>query len=171
MPYRIKNNRTPSIMSFYPNVRGVGVAYFQSHQSFHSAGMITTRNRFSNEKYILRMQKYIDAYQPRVLILEEYRKSKGSVKKERIAKLIKEIAMYSKKQGIEVVLYKRSDIRDVFSLFRVRNKYDIAELLCTWIPFLEYYRYKPRSGERMEPYSSAVFEAVSLCVTLFYLKG
>jgi len=171
MPYRINNIRTPSVMSFYPNVRGVGFAYFQSQQSFHYAGMITTRNRFSNRAYMLRIKELINTLQPKVIILEEYRKSKGSVKKERITKLIKEIAVYSKKQGIEVVLYKRSDIRSVFSLFNVRNKYNIAELLCAWIPFLKYYMYKPRSSGRMEPYSSAVFEAVSLCVTWFYLKG
>lgn len=157
-------------MSFFPNVHGVGYAHFQSNQSFYNAVMITTRERFSNQKYLSRIKSNIDLYQPQVIVLEEYRKSKGSVKTERIAMLIKEIAVYARKHGIEVVLYKRSDVRDVFSLFNVRNKYDIAQLLCTWIPSLKYYMYKPRSAGRMEPYSSAVFDAVSLCVTWFYLR-
>lgn len=155
-------------MSFFPNVRGVGYSYFKQNKQHHNSGIITTRNRFTNDKYIMRMKELIHIYQPKVLVLEEYRKSRGSVKTERIANLIKAIADYAKKQNIEVVLYKRSDIRDVFSFYNTMKKYDIAKLICTWIPMLEYYMYKPRSGQRMEPYSSCVFDSVSLCITWFY---
>jgi len=131
--------------------------------------MITTRNRFTNEKYLHRMKEKIDVYQPRILVLEEYRKSKGSVKKKRTSELIKSIADYAKKQNITIMFYKRDHIRDVFSSYNVMKKYDIAQLICTWIPELQYSMYKPRNGG-MEPYSAALFEAVSLCLTYFYLN-
>lgn len=112
----------------------------------------------------------IQLYQPKVLVLEEYRKSRGSIKTERIRGLIKIVAHYAKHQQIDVVFYKRSDIRDVFSLFNVMTKYDIAKLICMWIPELTYNMYKPRSGQRMEPYSSAIFESISLIITYLYLR-
>lgn len=158
-------------MSFFPNTRGVGYGYFQSNQWYHSSGMITTRNRYTNEKYLIRMKELLTTYTPQVLVLEEYRKTKGSIKTKRIALLIKDIAHYARQQRIHVVCYKRSRVRDVFSLFEVRNKYDIAKLLCIWIPSLTASMYVPRKHEQMEPYSSAVFDAISFCITWIYLEN
>lgn len=171
MPHPFHYNSTPKILSFFPNVRGVGYSLFTEDRQHQTSGMITTRSRYTNDKYIIRMKERIDIHQPKILVLEEYRKSKGSVKTKRIASLIKTIADYAKKQNIEVVLYKRSNIRDIFSFYNAMKKYDIAQLICLWIPSLEYYMYKPRSGQRMEPYSSAVFDAVSLCITWFYRES
>ena len=170
MNYHLHKNRNPSVLAFFPNTRGVGYSFFQTNKKHYLSEMITARKRFDNEKYFKRMKEKIEEFNPQILVLEEYRKSKGSVKTERIQSLIKKIAEYSKKQNVEVCFYTRKHIRDVFSVYNVMTKYDIAKLICLWIPWLDYHMYKPRSGQRMEPYSSALFEAVSLVVTYFYLN-
>lgn len=164
------HNKIPSVLSFYPNTRGIGYSFFQSNKEHFVSEMITTRNRFSNEKYLQRMKQKIENFNPQIIVLPEYRKNKGSVKSERIRVLIKQIANYAKRQGIPIHFHTRHRIREVFSIYNVMTKYDIAKLICSWIPSLESQMYKPRSGQRMEPYSSAVFESISLAITYFYLN-
>jgi len=170
MLYHVQYNDIPSVIAFFPNVRGVGFSYFKPNKEHYHSGMITTRDRFNNSKYIQRIKECLDLYTPETIILEEYRKSKGSVKTKRIAELIRDISRYAKQHNITVVYYKRSNVRDVFSNYNLMKKHDIAQLICVWIPSLEQYMYAPRKEYKMEPYSSALFEAVSLCVTWFYLE-
>lgn len=156
-------------MSFFPNVRGVGYAVFVNNKYQYSA-MITTRKRCVNERYLERIKKLLLQYRPRVIVLEEYRKNRGSIKTERIRLLIKAIAELGRKNSITIIAYKRRSVRDVFSFYNVMKKYDIARLICLWIPKLERHIYKERNAH-MEPYSSAIFDAVSLILTHIYLNG
>ena len=92
------------------------------------------------------------------------------MRRERTRLLLKDLASYARREDIAIQCYTRHRIREVFSFYGIMKKYDIAQLICHWIPELEEYMYRERSGQRMEPYSSALFDAVSLVVTYYYLN-
>ncbi len=169
MDIRYTTTESSRTLGFFANTRGIGYTYFENGNHFYSA-MITARKR-DNDTYMKRVERVIFELRPQLVVIEEYQSTKGGIKKGRTRDLIQRIEKYVKKESIEVALYTRRQVRDVFSLYDVSTKYDIALLLCNWIPWLESCMYVPRKGEQMEPYSSAIFDAVSLVLTHGYLEG
>ena len=131
--------------------------------------MICARTR-DNRTYLKRVKAVIDQYQPKLIVLEYFKTHKDRHKTKRIRELIRSIAKYAQEQGIEIQYYSRAQVREVFSFYNAQKKYEIAELICTWIPELLLLMYPPREGERTEPHGSAVFSAVSLVLTHYYLN-
>lgn len=155
------------ILSFFPSIHGVGVSYMNFDSQLIFTDMITSRKREA-QKHVLRCIDYISNLAPSVVILEEYRKSRGGRKRGVSKEILSEIYAFAIKHGIRIKCYTRIDIKNVFANYNAEAKYEIATILCGIFPHLEKYKPKERLHSKHEPYSSAVFDAISL--GLIYLN-
>ena len=156
------------VLAIDPAPRGFGYALFEGPNKSLDWG--TAEIRFQkNRRCFNKIKKLILFYLPEVIVLEDYH-ARGSRRCERIGKLIDQIESYAKLQGIAVKKYSRARIQEVFLMFDVRTKYDIARKICQWLP-----EFEPRIPPKRKPWMSEdermnIFDAVALVLTYYYLE-
>ena len=84
--------------------------------------------------------------------------------------LVEQIAAYAVEEGLPVVKYSRDQIREVFEQFGAVTKYEIAQLLLTEFKELEQRTPRKRTLWVAEDRNMAIFDALSLAMTWFYLN-
>ena len=125
----------------------------------------------SNGEAVKKAEKLLDWERPHVVVVENYAGA-GSRRSKRMEELIKEIVEVAIRLGIVVASYSRGVIREAFSSFGVRSKYDIALVLSHLYPCLrsKFPRRKPRIWES-EPRGMAVFDAAALLIAHYKIEG
>ena len=151
-----------------PTSRGFGFALFEGPQTSLDWGVTDIRSQ-KNVVSFERIKKLISFYQPEVLILEDCSQTE-SRRCQRIHDLIDNIEKFTQSQKIPVVKYSPSRVQEVFSFFDVRTKHQIAEKICEWLPELS-----PRIPPKRKPWMPedprmAIFDAVALILTYYYLE-
>jgi hypothetical protein len=151
-----------------PASRGFGYALFEGPSKPLDWGVTSIRFQ-KNKRSLERIKKIIKYYQPEVIILEECN-ALGSSRCRRIEKLIDRVNDFATLQGIPIKKYSRSRIQEVFGMFEMRTKYEIAQKICEWLPELQ-----PKIPGERKPWMSEdermnIFDAVSLVLTYYYLE-
>ena len=164
----IKEELHKLVLAIDPASRGFGYALFESPTKSLDWGIAKIRFQ-KNHRCFDRIKKLIRFYQPEVIILEDYT-DKGLKHCKRIAQLIDQIELFSKVEGVHVKKYSRDRVREVFSMFDVRTKYEIAKKICEWLP-----EFQPRMPPKRKPWMSEdermkIFDAVSFVLTFYYLE-
>jgi len=157
-----------NILALYPNVKGIGYAFFQEEYEpkYYGVSVVKPMN---NEKCLKRIVAMIQTYEPS-LILIPTPDGKYNRKRKRIQELLQEITLYAKKHNIPAKSYSREQIRLVFEQFDAKSKQEIAEKICIWIPQLEACRPMKRKIFNPEHYYQGMFDAISLAITHFYVN-
>lgn len=156
-----------TILSLYPNARGIGYACVELPQNLKETGIISIR-AISNEKILERITKFIDFFNPKVIVLRDY--GQGSSRQERRSiELIETLTAYARQVKLSVHLYSREQIKDVFEQFDASTKYQIALKLISWFPHLQSHAPRIRKPWMAESYHMSEFDALSLAVTHQYL--
>ena len=156
------------VIVLYPDTRGFAYAVMEdentlieyNHYDFY---------RFDEERTLRYMRKTLRLFTPGTLVLEDT-SCKYSRKGKRAKRILKTISRWAKDRDIPIEYYSRQQIRATFHDWSARSKYQIAKFLSTKFESLEPIMYdKPKYPNR-ERSVEAVFVAVSLGITRYYMN-
>ncbi|MBK7182133.1 MAG: hypothetical protein IPH89_03970 [Bacteroidetes bacterium] len=156
------------ICAIYPNANGFGYVYMESARKLIDFGIVQI-NPISNRKVLERIKKCFDYFRPTLVIALDP-DGKSSRVGRRTRKLINKIIKYAESEKLPVDQFTRDQIRDVFESFGKLRKYKIAKFLLTEFTELEPKRPRERKLWMSEDRNMAIFDALSLGVTWFYLN-
>lgn len=158
---------TKTVLALYPNQLGFGFALMENALTPKDYRIVVSRP-MSNKYLLKRIQELITFYEPEIVVLEDTSRL-ISRKSRRVQNLIQDIVRYAKEQNITVAQYSRSQIREVFGNFNAKSKYQIAATIAQNIPILKHRLRPQRKIFEAEPYSTGIFDSISLAVTHYYL--
>ena len=159
-----KNNLSSSPST--PNAIGIGYVCLQIPEKLIDFG-ITTVKPVSNGKLLSRVEKYLDYYKPKLVLLKEKASAKNS---RRTDHLIEAITTLSGEKNLQVYRYTKGQIKDVFEIFGAKTKFDMVQKITKMLPDLAHRAPGDRKWYEKEDYNMALFNAVSLAVTHTYLS-
>lgn len=160
----VKEN--PVILALYPTSIGFGYACLQVPKGLYDYG-ITTAKPISNRKLLRRTERFMDHFQPKVVLLREPGKVFNGDRNE---KLIRAISTLADEKGLQVFSYTKQQMREVFELFGASNKQEMVEQILRTFPELAYRAPRKRKWYEREDYNMALFQAVALALTHTYLS-
>ncbi len=160
--------KTNIVCAIYPNANGFGFVYVDNEGKLVYYGTVRI-NPISNWKILERIKKSIDFFRPTIVILLDP-DGKTSRVGRRTKNLLKDIIAYAEAEKLSVVQYSRDQIRDVFEIRGAFTKYEISKFLLTKFPELEPKRPKERKLWKSEDRNMAIFDALSLALTWFWLN-
>lgn len=161
------NAKETIVLALYPNALGFGYAVVKNPREALECGVVKV-NPICNHKCLERIKKFIDYYEP-VLVIVQDLKGKNSFKVKRVTCLINRITSHAREKNLSVVRYSREQIRFVFSEFGATSKYAIAQTLCKWLPEFIHRMPQLRKPWMAEDYNMGMFDALSLALTHFYM--
>lgn len=156
------------VLAIDPAPRGFGYALFEGPKRPVDWGVTEARVQ-TNKRSLHRIKQLIEFYQPDVIVLEDY-KGKQSHRGIRVQSLIDKIVLLAKLKKIKIHQYSRGRIREVFLKFRAKNKHQIANIICEWLPELSPRLPPKRKIWMSEDQRMNIFDAVSLALTYYYLE-
>lgn len=160
-------DRHERVLGIYPNSYGFGFALMQGALTVIDKGMIKIKPACNTEA-MSKIKELIEKYEPQRIILEDFESNRLG-KSARVKQLIRSIQSYLKAKDIPVSLYSREQIRLVFDIWNAKTRYEIAEVIAHNIPKLKMLFFDKPKYPKSEAYSSALFDAVSICICHYYL--
>lgn len=151
-------------LSIYIHSRGFSYAVMDSPLE-----LIETR-LWETSQVMDAIESIINQHQPITLIIENCN-SRYCRKGKRAQSLIHQVQEYARQNAIPCYDFSRDEVRAVFQPWKATNKHEIAEVLISNIEPLQDYAYEKPSYPNKEKNCAAIFAAVSLCVTHYFLKG
>lgn len=164
-----ESNKSKNIVfSIYPNANGFGYVYLENARKLLDFG--TTRvNPINNIVMLGRIKKLFNYFKPTVVIALDP-DGKTSRTGRRVKELLRKIVAYCEQSHIPITKISRDQIKDVFGQFGASTKYEISQLLITEFKELELKLPKKRKVWTSEDRNMAIFDALSLGQTWFYLN-
>lgn len=160
-----KNNL---VYAIYPNANGFGFVYMENARKLIDFGSVRI-SPISNTRIMERIKKSFDYMRPHLVIVKDA-DGKYSRTGWRIRKLIDSIETFANAMRLPIVKYSRDQVRDVFGAFGAVTKYDISQVILTEFKELEKKLPKKRKLWTSEDHNMAIFDAMSLALTWFYLN-
>lgn len=160
------NKNSNVILSLYPNAKGLGYVCADMPHKLIDYGMITIRP-FGSRRVLDRIEKFLDFFQPKLLVVRNCKSESDSRRKAR--KVTEKIVALAKEKKLPVYEYTREQIRFVFEQFSATSKYEIAMKIIEWFPELKDRSPKIRKVWMDEDYNMGIFDAFSLINTHQYL--
>lgn len=164
--------KTNIVCAIYPNANGYGFVFLENVEigrKLIEYGSVRI-NPICNRKILERIKKSIDYFRPTIVILLDPEGKTSRVGK-RNKNLMKDIIAYAESEKLQVFQYSRDQIRDVFEMFGVVTKYEISKRLLTEFTELEPMRPRERKLWTSEDRNMAIFDALSLALTWFYINN
>lgn len=157
------------VFAVYPNAKGFGFVYMGNPRKLLDYGAVRIYP-MSNKKVMERIKRSLDYFRPTIVVVQNP-KGKSSRTGPRVRRLIRKIVKYAVEENLSVARYSRDQVREVFEQFGAVTKYEISQLLLT--EFGELKRKSPAQRKlwECEDKNMAIFDALSLAVTWFYLNG
>lgn len=155
-----------TLLALYPNARGLCYACIQMPSNLIDYG-VANPLPFSKARFIKRVEKFIEFYQPKIVVLRGI--EKDTWKNMQSGQLIEGITQLANERGLSVHSYTRKQIRDVFDVHEAKTKHEISQKLISWIPDLAPLAPQPRKLWMPEDHRMGIFDAVALAVTHDYL--
>jgi hypothetical protein len=155
------------IFALHATSRGFGYVVFEGPFAPYDWGTVTARGD-KNAICLHKLEKMLDRFTPETLILEAYGKD-SSNRSDRIAKLYKAVENMAVNRGIEVAIYKRSDIQSCFASIGAKTRQEIAEAIARNIPAFGHQVPKARKAWQSEDRRMALFSAAALVLTHYQL--
>lgn len=167
MNVSVYEDRHERVLGIYPNSFGFGFALMQGALTVIDKGMVKIKPA-CNTTALKKIKKLIEKYEPERVILEDFEANRLE-KSPRVKQLIRSVQSYLKANNIPVSLYSREQIRLVFEIWNATTRYEIAEVIARNIPKFKMLLFDKPKYPKSEAYSSALFDAVSLCICHYYL--
>lgn len=164
----LKSQPKTRVLSVYPTYRGFGYVVFEgaTNPIDWSTVTISERNNYLSIKKIKSLIKY---YQPDVLVTGDYTEHK-SRRSSHILSLTESIRKFEKEESLRVKTFTSSDISNVFEPFGAFTKYDRTQVIAKFLPMFEFYKPPKRKPWMSEDSRMAIFDAIALVITYFYLE-
>lgn len=155
------------ILALYPNARGLSYACIMMPTRVIDCGTANPLP-FSKGRFLKRVEKFIDFYQPTVVTL---RGVEGDVMPSRKAgQLLSAIAKLAEGRNLPVHSYTRKQVKDVFEIHGARTKHEISQKIIEWLPDLSVFAPTARKLWLPEDHRMGIFDAVSLAIAHDYLE-
>jgi Holliday junction resolvasome RuvABC endonuclease subunit len=155
------------VLAVFPNVRGFGYACIDVPTKLMEYGSIRIKQvSKGNGKILKRVQKFIEFFKPEVVILRDCKKSYP-----RGYELIKKITAIAVENNIPVYKYSRLQVRDVFEIWGLKTKQEIAIKITEIFPDLTSRLPKIKKSYQEEDRNMVMFDAVALALTHEYLNA
>ncbi len=156
------------VYAIYPNAQGFSFIYMNGPRILLDFGIVRI-NPICNFRTLDKIKKSLDYFKPSIVVLLDP-EGKSSRTGNRIKKLISKITAFVNQENFHVAHISRDQIRDVFENFGVITKYEISKWLLTEFKQLETRRPRERKLWTSEDRNMAIFDALSLALTWFYLN-
>ena len=151
-----------NLIAIYPNSIGFGYVVRGDNGILINYGMVAI-SPVDNEKCLKRIDRIIEYYKSKTLVLE----SSISKKKSRVKKLIRKI---SKRDDVKIFKYTEIEVRDVFELYKAKNKYERSRKIAEVYTELETKLPEKRKEWESENYYQAIFDAMALMLTYSHFE-
>ena len=164
----MSKGKSKIVFAVYPNANGFGFVYMENARKLIDFGAVRI-NPISNRKIMERIRQSIDYLRPSIVIVQDP-EGKSSRTGNRVQKLIKKILALAEELKLKTVQYSRDQIKEVFEQFGATTKYEISQILIK--EFVELERKLPKKRElwTSEDRNMAIFDALSLALTWYYLN-
>jgi hypothetical protein len=156
------------VFSIYPDANGYGFVFMENARKLIDFGVIRI-NPINNAIVLKKIVKAIDYFKPSIVIILDPN-GKSSRTGLRVINLIKKIAQYANNVNLSVSTISRDQIRDTFQIFEAVTKFDISQTLIKAFPELERKLPRKRNLWTSEDRNMAIFDALSLAITWYYLN-
>ena len=150
----------------YPNTFGVGFVICEGPKEILDYG-IKKVHPISHHKYMKKVKWLLDYCKPDIVLLLDYKARKISNRQKAI---IDDIVQLARADNLNLISYSRSQIKQVFSSFNAKTKYEIAMVILNWYPMLKDRAPHKRLAWMAEHYQMGVFDAFALMLTHYYLE-
>lgn len=161
-------NKKKIVFAVYPNANGFGFVYMENARKLIDYGSVRV-NPISNGKIMGRIKRSLEYLRPSIVVVQEP-DGLSSRTGSRVSRLVKRIAEFAANDNLKVVQYSRDQIREVFEQFGAVTKYEISQILLTEFKELETKSPKKRTLWASEDRNMAIFDALSLAITWYYLN-
>jgi len=166
-----QNSMDIRILSIAPSTRGFGFAVMEGQKLMIFGGKKTRvkGDTKKNKELLRKVEVLINRWQPSIVAFEEAN-AKGSRRRPRIRKVVRQIARLSKRHKIKVKMLSRRQLRKFFFADGKGTEHRLAMRLAEWFPE-ELADMLPPKRKLWETEKSCmdVFDAVAFgvaCVTL-----
>lgn len=153
------------VLAIDPAAKGFGFAVVEPGKGLVAWGTRDARD----DKYgtaLRRASELLDAYGPRVLVLEDCR-ADGSRRRPHVRRLLRSIERLATRQGVEVRLVSPSMRLAVFAKSGASTKCQVATALAERFPVLRRVLPPVRKPWMTEDHRMGIFDAVALGVAFF----
>lgn len=162
------NDKKKIVFAVYPNANGFGFVYMENARKLIDYGSVRI-NPISNSKIVGRIKRSLEYLRPSVVVVQNP-EGLSSRTGSRVDRLVKKISEYATTENLKVIQYSRDQIREVFEQFGATTKYEISQVLLTEFKELETKSPKKRTLWTSEDRNMAIFDALSLALTWYYLN-
>jgi hypothetical protein len=154
------------LLSVYPNARGFGFVVLDERRRLIDWGISDLRREQRIAKCLHRLQRLIDRYRPRVLVVREMTGAE-----QHAVDMFEAIKKLADSRGVLVVAISRRQIREAFAHLGSPNRSTIADALARQMPVLAPFIPPVRKIWNGEDRRMGLFDAVALAVTFQSLAG
>lgn len=153
------------VLAIYPNARGFGYVCLEDQGNLIDYGRIRT-HPLSNAKLLSRIKKLVAFMEPHLIILRDCREHMATKRSQR---LVEDIEKEFTSSGYGMRKYSREQIKFVFAELNASTKREIAKKLAEHFGELKDRIPRPKKLWIEEDPNQAIFDALSLAMTHFYL--
>jgi Holliday junction resolvasome RuvABC endonuclease subunit len=156
----------PRILAIVPSTRGIGFAVLDAQSTLADWGVRWVKGD-KNAGSIMKIEKLIARYQPRVIVLEDST-AEDSRRAPRIRELSQQIIALAKQRNVAVELFTRQQVKKAFIDEGKGTKYEMAEVIANRFPE-ELSLQLPSKRHLWESVDSRmdVFDAVALALMIW----
>jgi hypothetical protein len=158
------------VLAIDPVYRGLGWAVIDGGTRVVDWGVRNARQGNRNGLSLRHVVGLIARYAPDVVVVENC-KAVGSRRCPRLERLIERIARLASSREIEVCKVSRSMVEEAFFHAEASTKHEIATVIAKQFPALAVWVPPRRRTWMPEDYRDAMFDAMALGLTYFYLEG
>lgn len=156
------------LCAIYPTAYGYGYVYMENPRTLIDYGSVRV-SPINNRRMLKRIKKTFSFIKPEVVILlnPEGLSSRTGY---RIRKLVDRIKELCTEEKMNVYFISRDQIRDVFEQFGAKTKYEISKVLVSEFTELDSKLPTKRTAWDAEDRRMAIFDALSLAESWYYLN-
>jgi hypothetical protein len=160
------SRRGETVLALYPTTRGLGFVVTRTPLSPIDWGTRMVKSRNKNVVCLRHVAALIDANQPDAIVMEDPT-APGSLRSNRIRRLVRSIASLAETQTIDVHVFPRSRVMECFERYGAKSRYETAVAISKQISALE--RFLPSRRRRWQTDSPrlCIFNAAALAMTYF----
>lgn len=156
------------VLGVHPTSRGFGWVTFENPFTVFEHGVCAPRGD-KNHGCIRKFEKLLAHLRPEVLVMEAF-DAESSNRSDRIRTLCLRFVAIAADQGVETVIFRRSQVQRIFSAVGAESRFQIADAVARHVPSLAPYLPSPRRPWEAEDKRLSVFSAAALVLT-FYQNG
>jgi len=117
--------------------------------------------------YTAALKALVAMYKPDMIVLPDV---SCSPSRKKAVSLLEQLAEQANKESVPVVRYTTHDVKNVFSQFGSTTKFGVARTISHWLPDFHPHPPRYRHPWMSEQPSMAIFDALALALTYYYLN-